>query len=349
MVWDLATPTNITYFWNIGATLGICIMSQILSGWFLSFHYNPHVSERFESVISIIENIWMGWLIRFIHLNGASLFFLLVYFHIGRGLYYFRPVHKEVWIRGTTILILLISISFLGYVLPWGQISYWAVTVISNLFSVVPFIGESLVYWMWGGFAVDTPTLQRFYSLHFILPMILMIIVLIHLIFLHKQGSRNRLGTRRNLDKVNFHPYFLIKDLWRIIIIMFLFLIVTSTYPDALLDSVNYAPANPMSTPHLIQPEWYFLPYYAVLRSFSRKALGVLTLGFSVLIFYTLTLFKIKFSSKFFFLRTLNFWFVIRRFLFLIKIGCLPAEQPYIDLRFIGTSLYFSLLFILFF
>lgn len=336
-----------SYFWNFGATLGVCLLIQLTRGILLSFHYSSYAEERFRSVLNIIREVWRGWIIRLIHINGASIFFFFIYLHLFRGIYFLRAVHKKVWNRGVAILITLIAISFLGYVLPWGQISFWAVAVITNLFSVIPIIGENLVKWIWGGFSVGEPTLTRFYSLHFLLPFILRFIILIHLIFLHQEGSRNNLGINRNIDKIEFHPFFSTKDANFIMISLFIALIISIFFPYALGDAVNNVPANPMQTPIHIQPEWYFLTSYAILRALPRKTAGVLALAARIIIFLVIPLFKYKFSLKFTFYRLLTFWILIRSFLFLTKIGSLPAEEPYILIRKISSIVYFTSILIL--
>lgn len=324
--------------------MGICLIIQILRGLLLTFHYTSYARERFYSIVEIIREVWSGWVVRLIHINGASVFFFFIYIHLFRGIFFLSSVHKRVWIRGVTILIVLIAISFLGYVLPWGQISYWAVAVITNLFSVIPFVGEQLVTWIWGGFSVRAPTLTRFYSLHFLLPFVLTFIVIVHLFFLHKEGSRNRIGFNRNIDKVEFHPYFSVKDLYFILIVIRISILISFFFPYIFGDSVNNVPANAMQTPVHIQPEWYFLSSYAILRSLPRKTAGVVALALSVSIFYFLPLYKINFSTKFSYPRYLFFWFLIFNFVFLIKIGALPAEEPYVFIRKLGAIRYFSLI-----
>lgn len=346
-LWDLPSPSSISYFWNFGSTLGICLGIQIITGLLLTFHYTSFAPERFSSIVEIIREVWSGWILRIIHINGASVFFLFIYLHLFRGIFFLSSVHKRVWNRGVTIIIILIAISFLGYVLPWGQISYWAVAVITNLFSVIPLIGDELVKWIWGGFSVRAPTLTRFYSLHFLLPFILAFVVVIHLFLLHKEGSRNSLGFNRNIDKIEFHPYFSIKDILFIIIVILLSLIVSFFQPYILGDSVNNVPANAIQTPIHIQPEWYFLTSYAILRSLPRKTAGVIALAVSVGIFYMLPMFKIKFSTKFRYYRYLIFWRIIASFIFIIKIGALPAEDPYTFLGKIGSIVYLSSILVL--
>lgn len=294
-----------------------------------------------------MREVWSGWLIRFIHINGASIFFLFVYLHLFRGVYYIRATHAKVWARGVCIMFTLIAISFLGYVLPWGQISYWAVAVITNLFSIAPVIGENLVFWIWGGFSVGGPTLTRFYSLHFLIPFLLTFAVILHLTFLHTKGSRNRLGVNRNIDKIYFHPYFTIKDLFFIMRAITVFITISFYMPYLLGDALNNVPANPMQTPVHIQPEWYFLPSYAILRSFPRKTAGVIALAISVIIYLVLPLYKIEFSTKFSHYRTIIFWVLISRFLLLIKIGALPAEEPYVMVRQAASIIYFATILLL--
>lgn len=322
-------------------------MVQVATGLLLTLHYTSYAEERFGSIVKIIREVWSGWLIRFIHINGASVFFFFIYLHLFRGIFYSRNTHKKVWIRGVTIIIILIAISFLGYVLPWGQMSYWAVAVITNLLSVIPLIGEEIVKWIWGGFSVRSPTLTRFYSFHFLLPFILIFLTLVHLIFLHYQGSRNSLGMNRNLDKIQFHPYFTVKDLIFIILIVTLSILISFFAPYTLGDAINNVPANSIQTPVHIQPEWYFLPSYAILRALPRKTAGVLALLLSVSIFYIIPIFKLKFSTKFNYYRQFIFWSIIACFLFLIKMGALPAEEPYVEIRKWGALFYFSTIIII--
>lgn len=341
-MWDLPSPTSITYFWNFGSTLGICLGIQITTGLLLTLHYISFSEQRFRSIAMIIQEIWSGWVIRLIHINGASAFFLIIYIHLFRGIYFFRPLHKKVWLRGVTIIIVLMAISFLGYVLPWGQMSYWAVAVITNLISVVPLVGDEIVNWIWGGFSVDTPTLIRFYSFHYLLPFILSVLVIAHLTFLHKEGSRTNLGVNRNIEKIQFHPYFSVKDLFFIGIITALRLSVSIYFPYILGDTINNVPANPIQTPHHIQPEWYFLTSYAILRALPRKVAGVLALLFSVSIFYILPIYKSSASINFSKFRLLFFWTFIFSFLFLTLIGASEAKEPYIIIRKMASITYFS-------
>lgn len=340
-LWDLPSPTSISYFWNFGSTLGICLGTQLITGLLLTLHYTSYSRESFESIFLIMREVWSGWLIRLVHINGASVFFLFIYLHLFRGMFFSRSKHEKVWIRGVTIIILLIAISFLGYVLPWGQMSYWAVAVITNLFSVIPIIGDELVKWIWGGFSVRAPTLTRFYSLHFLLPFVLSFLVIIHLIFLHKEGSRNNIGINRNIDKIEFHPYFSVKDLIFIITTLTMAFFLSFYTPFLLGDAINNVPANAIQTPTHIQPEWYFLSSYAILRSLPRKTAGVIALFFSVSIFYLMPLYNMSFARKFSSYRYFIFWLIISIFLLLIKMGSIPAEEPYIFISKIASILYF--------
>nr|YP_009351817.1 cytochrome b [Rhinotergum shaoguanense]AQQ72856.1 cytochrome b [Rhinotergum shaoguanense] len=340
-LWDLPSPSTMTYFWNFGSVLGICLMVQILTGLLLTFHYTAYAPESFFSIVKIMREVWSGWLMRLVHMNGASVFFFFIYLHLFRGLFYFSSVHKTVWNSGVTIMVMLMAISFLGYVLPWGQMSYWAVAVITNLFSVIPIIGDQLVNWIWGGFSVSEPTLKRFYSLHFLLPFLLSFLVVMHLFFLHKEGSSNSMGLNSNLDKIEFHPYFSVKDLTFLMMVLTVSISISFFFPYILGDPVNNVPANAMQTPVHIQPEWYFLPSYAILRALPNKTAGVLALALSVSIFYLLPLFNFKFATKFSSYRYMIFWSTLAMFLFLMKMGALPAEEPYVLLSKMGSSLYF--------
>lgn len=294
-----------------------------------------------------MREVWSGWLIRFFHINGASLFFIFLYLHLFRGLFFYRSSHKFVWLSGVIILFILMAISFLGYVLPWGQMSYWGVAVITNLFSVLPFVGQDLVYLLWGGFSVSSPTLIRFYSLHFLLPFVLLFLVIVHLSNLHKEGSRNSLGLNRNSDKIFFHPFFTVKDFYFFLLSFIFFFFIVAYNPIFLGDPVNNIPANFMQTPPHIQPEWYFLTSYAILRAIPRKVGGVIFLVLSVRIYLTLPFFKYEYSPKFRLFRIFVFWSFVFIFLFLIKIGSFPAEEPFVFLRKIGSFLYFRFILLL--
>lgn len=316
-----------------------------MTGLLLAIHYTRDVSIAFESVRHIIRDVNLGWLLRIFHANGARFFFLRAYLHVSRGIYFSSFSNIHVWIRGTSILFLLIATAFLGYVLPWGQISFWGATVITNLFSAIPYIGEDIVFWLWGGFAVSQPTLRRFFALHFFLPFFIAGIVCIHLLFLHQKGSSNPLGLNRNLDKLLFHPYFSWKDLigFRIFIIIFFYLCTLD--PWLLGDPENFIPANPLVTPIHIQPEWYFLFAYAILRSIPNKLGGVVALAASVAILYILPFFKIKIfkSSAFNLWSKKLIWFLFSILFLLTWIGARPVEAPYVLIGQTITGIYFSL------
>lgn len=341
---DLPSPSNISSWWNFGSLLGLCLIIQILTGLFLTIYYTANIELAFYRVNYICRNVNYGWLIRTLHANGASFFFICVYLHIGRGIYYESFNLKNTWIIGVIILFLLIATAFIGYVLPWGQISFWGATVITNLLSAIPYLGEILVNWIWGGFAVDNATLTRFYTFHFLLPFIIAIITIIHLLFLHQTGSNNPLGINRNLDKIPFHPFFTYKDLIGFIIILFLLVILTLTNPYLLGDPDNFIPANPLVTPIHIQPEWYFLFAYAILRSIPNKLGGVIALFLSIIILIILPLtFNKKIQSiQFYPLNQIIFWFIVSTVILLTWIGARPVEEPYIITGQILTVLYFS-------
>lgn len=346
---NLPTPINISYWWNFGSLLGLFLAIQILRGLILSIHYCPNVELAFPRIIHIIQNVNLGWIIRNIHINGASIFFLFLYLHIRRGLYYHSFKFTHTWNVGVSIYLISIATAFLGYVLPWGQISFWGATVITNLISTIPYIGTDIVQWIWGGFSINNATLNRFYSFHFILPFIILIIVLIHLYFLHITGSSNPLGTNRDLNKIPFNFYFIIKDLFGFYLIFIIFIILIFQYPYALRDPDNFTPANPLSTPIHIQPEWYFLFAYAILRSIPNKLGGVIALLISIIILYIIPLTKkfIKINSLYFYYpNQLIFWIFINFFLILTWLGAQPVEFPFINLRQLISILYFLFFFI---
>ena len=342
---DLPTPNNIRVMWNFGSLLGLCLISQLITGLLLAIHYTRDVSLSFDSVSHIIRDVNMGWLLRISHANGASFFFIIIYLHIRRGLYYSSFGQLHVWIRGVTILFLLIATAFLGYVLPWGQISFWGATVITNLFSAIPYLGGDIVFWLWGGFAVSQPTLSRFFALHFFLPFIISGFVCVHLLFLHQKGSRNPLGLNSNYDKLLFHPYFSWKDLMGFGLFFIVFFYLCLVNPWYLGDPENFIPANPLVTPLHIQPEWYFLFAYAILRSIPNKLGGVIALAASVAILYVLPFFKV---SRFKSLAFNDFpkkivWFLLRILFLLTWIGARPVEAPYVLIGQTITCLYFIL------
>nr|YP_010381681.1 cytochrome b [Augilodes binghami]UDL72056.1 cytochrome b [Augilodes binghami] len=342
---DLPSPSNISTWWNFGSMLGLCLFLQILSGIFLSMHYTPNISYAFKSIIHIMRDVNYGWLMRNMHANGASMFFIFVYLHIGRGLYYGSFKLKKTWISGTFILLIMMATAFMGYVLPWGQMSFWGATVITNLISAIPYLGETIVKWIWGGFSVENPTLNRFFTFHFILPFIIMLMVIIHLMFLHETGSSNPLGSKNNIDKIMFHPYFTVKDTLGFIMIMSIFSILINLFPFLLTDPENFTMANPLITPIHIQPEWYFLFAYAILRSIPNKLGGVIALIMSILILLFLPFsMKNKFQSNSFYPMNKGcLWTLINSFILLTWIGARPVEEPYILTGQILTITYFFL------
>lgn len=339
---DLPAPSNITHIWNFGSLLGLCLIIQILTGIFLAIHYSPNVLIAFECLDHIMRDVNTGWLTRLFHANGASLFFFAIYLHIGRGLYFKSYTLNITWTVGIIIFLITIITAFLGYVLPWGQISYWGATVITNLLSAVPYLGQFLVEWVWGGFSVNNATLNRFFSLHYLTPFLVSILVITHLFFLHEQKSSNPLGIQYRRDKIPFHPYFLNKDLTRNVLILFIFLRIIYLTPYALIDPENFTPANPLSTPTHIQPEWYFLFAYAILRSIPNKLGGVIALLLSILILIPLALpQKHTQFSKISPQHHMLFWPIVLIFLILTWLGIKPVESPFIELGILNTILYF--------
>nr|YP_008081538.1 cytochrome b [Erynnis montanus]AGJ72737.1 cytochrome b [Erynnis montanus] len=341
---DLPSPSNISIWWNFGSLLALCLLIQILTGLFLTMYYTANIELAFYSVNYICRNVNYGWLIRTLHANGASFFFICIYLHIGRGIYYESFNFKYTWMIGIIILFILMATAFMGYVLPWGQMSFWGATVITNLLSAIPYLGTMLVQWIWGGFAVDNATLTRFYSFHFLFPFIVMMLTMIHLLFLHQTGSNNPLGINSNLDKIPFHPYFTFKDLIGVIILLMFLLILTLSNPYLLGDPDNFIPANPLVTPVHIQPEWYFLFAYAILRSIPNKLGGVIALVMSILI---LSILPFTFNKKiqgiqFYPLNQIMFWLMVCTIILLTWIGARPVEDPYIITGQLLTLIYFS-------
>nr|QAY82040.1 cytochrome b [Syphrea sp. REN-2018] len=336
-------PSNISTLWNFGSLLGLCLMIQIITGLFLAMHYCPNVFMAFDSIMHICRDVNYGWLLRTLHANGASFFFICIYIHIGRGIYYSSYKLLETWMIGVTIFFLTMATAFLGYVLPWGQMSFWGATVITNLMSAIPYLGTTLVQWIWGGFAVDNATLNRFFTFHFILPFIILAMMIIHLMFLHQTGSNNPLGTQSNLDKIPFHPYFIFKDILSALIILFMLTFLTLFNPYLLGDPDNFTPANPLVTPVHIQPEWYFLFAYAILRSIPNKLGGVIALVMSIAILYILPFTNDKkfLSNNFYPINKLMFWSLFSIIILLTWIGARPVEDPYILLGQILTIIYF--------
>nr|QIE12544.1 cytochrome b [Adhemarius sexoculata] len=341
---DLPTPSNISTWWNFGSLLALCLIIQILTGLFLTMYYTANIEMAFYSVNYICRNVNYGWMIRTLHANGASLFFICIYIHIGRGIYYESYNLKLTWFVGIMILGMLMATAFMGYVLPWGQMSFWGATVITNLLSAIPYLGNMMVNWIWGGFAIDNATLTRFYTFHFLLPFIILMLTMIHLLFLHQTGSNNPLGLNSNLDKIPFHPFFTFKDLIGFIMMLYFLTMLTLTNPYLLGDPDNFTPANPLVTPIHIQPEWYFLFAYAILRSIPNKLGGVIALVMSILILIILPLTSIKKMQglQFYPINQILFWFFIIMIILLTWIGARPVETPYIITGQILTILYFS-------
>ena len=344
---DASQPSNISYAWNFGSLLLICLIIQIITGVTLAMHYSPNVLEAFNSIEHIMRDVNNGWLVRYLHSNTASAFFFLIYLHIGRGMYYgsYRSPRTLVWAIGTIILILMMATAFLGYVLPYGQMSLWGATVITNLISAIPWIGQDIVEFIWGGFSVNNATLNRFFALHYLLPFILVALVLMHLIALHDTaGSSNPLGVSGNYDRITFAPYYLFKDLITIFIFIFVLSLFVFFMPNLLGDSENYIMANPMQTPPAIVPEWYLLPFYAILRSIPNKLLGVIAMFSAILAIMLLPITDIGRSKGLQFrpLSKLGFWIFVANFLILMKLGACHVESPFIELGQLSTVLYFS-------
>ena len=345
---DYPSPININYFWNFGILSGFFLGIQIVSGVFLAMHYVPSVENAFDSVEHIMRNVSNGWLLRYVHANGASFFFIMVYIHMLRGIYfgsYAYPMHR-VWYVGVTIYIVMMATAFLGYVLPWGQMSLWGATVITNFFSVIPFFGKDIVSWVWGGFSVNNATLNRFFSFHYLLPFIIVALAFLHVAELHQCGSRNPLGLKTisdGIDKIPFHPYFSGKDLFGIVVVTFLFFFIVFYYPNILSHHDNYTIANSMVTPPHIVPEWYLLPFYAILRSIPSKVGGIIAMALAIFILYFLPLLTpLKNSSGLFrpFYRIV-YWFFLANFIVLGWIGAKPVELPYYTIGQVSTTMHF--------
>jgi ubiquinol-cytochrome c reductase cytochrome b subunit len=344
---DSPQPSNISYLWNFGSLLAFCLIIQIITGVTLGMHYTPNISEAFDSVEHIMRDVNNGWLVRYLHSNTASAFFFIVYLHIGRGLYYgsYKAPRTLVWVIGTVLFICMIGTAFLGYVLPYGQMSLWGATVITNLMSAIPWIGQDIVQFIWGGFSVNNATLNRFFALHFVLPFVVAALALMHLIALHdSSGSSNPLGVSGNYDRLPFHPYYIFKDL----ITIFFFIIVLSIFvffmPNVLGDSENYVMANPMQTPPAIVPEWYLLPFYAILRSIPNKLLGVIAMFAAILALLVMPftdLSKLR-GNQFRPLSKIAFFIFVANFLILMQLGAKHVESPFIEFGQISTILYFA-------
>nr|WLF86377.1 cytochrome b [Teinopalpus aureus] len=341
---DLPSPSNISSWWNFGSLLALCLIMQIITGLFLTMYYSANIEMAFYSVNYICRNVNYGWLIRTLHANGASFFFIWNYLHIGRGIYYESFNLNTHELLELLSYLFMMATAFMGYVLPWGQMSFWGATVITNLLSAIPYLGTMLVNWIWGGFAVDNATLTRFYSFHFLFPFILLMLTMIHLLFLHQTGSNNPLGINSNLDKIPFHPFFTFKDMIGFLMLLLMLTLLTLTNPYLLGDPDNFIPANPLVTPIHIQPEWYFLFAYAILRSIPNKLGGVIALVMSILI---LIILPFSFNKKmqgiqFYPINQMFFWAMISTIILLTWIGARPVEDPYIITGQLLTLMYFS-------
>nr|AKQ13060.1 cytochrome b [Pachytriton feii]AKQ13061.1 cytochrome b [Pachytriton feii] len=346
---DLPTPSNISYWWNFGSLLGICLITQIITGLFLAMHYTADTQSAFSSVAHICRDVNHGWLMRNIHANGASFFFICIYLHIGRGLYYGSYMFKETWNIGVILLLLVMATAFVGYVLPWGQMSFWGASVITNLLSAIPYVGGSLVEWVWGGVSVDKATLTRFFAFHFLLPFLIAGMSIIHLLFLHETGSNNPTGIPSNQDKISFHPYFSYKDLLGFLLALLTLVLIALIVPNLLVDPENFIPANPLMAPPHIKPEWYFLFAYAILRSIPNKLGGVIALLMSILILMFIPMLHTSKQRSLMFRSTsqILFWLLVANTLILTWIGGMPVEPPFTEIGQVASVLYFLLFIIM--
>nr|YP_003331288.2 cytochrome b [Bathytroctes macrolepis] len=342
---DLPTPSNISVWWNFGSLLGLCLIAQILTGLFLAMHYTADISTAYSSVTHICRDVTYGWLIRSMHANGASFFFICLYIHIARGLYYGSYLFQETWNIGVVLFLLTMMTAFVGYVLPWGQMSFWGATVITNLMSAVPYVGNELVQWIWGGFSVDSATLTRFFAFHFLFPFVVVAATVIHLLFLHETGSNNPTGLSSDADKISFHPYFSYKDLLGFAVLLVALTALALFWPNLLGDPDNFTPANPLVTPPHIKPEWYFLFAYAILRSIPNKLGGVLALLASILVLLVVPILHTSKQRGLTFrpVTQFLFWALVADLLILTWIGGMPVEHPYVLIGLVASVLYFSL------
>jgi quinol-cytochrome oxidoreductase complex cytochrome b subunit len=344
---EYPTPRNLSYWWNFGSLAGIMLVTMIVTGVVLAMHYTPHVDYAFQSVERIMRDVNYGWLIRYLHMNGASMFFIVTYIHIFRGLYYgsYKSPRELLWILGVIILILMMATAFMGYVLPWGQMSFWGATVITNLFSAIPFVGEQIVTWLWGGFSVDNPTLNRFYSLHYLLPFLIVGVVVLHLVALHRFGSNNPLGidTKGPQDTLPFHPYYTAKDMFGLGVFLIIYALIVFFAPNLFGEPDNYIPANPLATPPHIVPEWYFLPFYAILRAVPNKLGGVVLMFSSILVLFVLPWLDrspVR-SGRFRPMFRIFFWLLVLDAVVLGVVGANPPEGNWILFGRMATIWYF--------
>jgi len=348
---DYPTPTNLSYHYGFGSLAGVMLVVQILTGIFLAMHYTPHVDYAFASVEHIMRDVKNGWLIRYAHANGASFFFIVVYIHIFRGLYFGSYMYPRqlLWCSGVVIFLLMMATAFMGYVLPWGQMSFWGATVITNLFSAIPVVGQHIVEWLWGGFTVDNPTLNRFFSLHYFLPFIIAGLSLVHLVLLHQSGSTNPVGVEVRSDFLPFYPYFYVKDLLGFFGLLIAFLFYIYYYPNDLGHPDNYIMADSIKTPPHIVPEWYFLPFYAILRSIESKLGGVVAMFASIIVLLFLPFINTSEvrSTAFRPIYAIFYWMVVADFILLGWVGQKAVETPFIEIGRFATVFYFAFFLVL--